>query len=160
MNRAVTCYVAALLASVLTSASAYAQTSIPARPPAPTGPTSAPNKMPPQLLPDLKVDYVTGASTKVYAAKIVNIGAIPSAASNVYCAATVSNAVQWYTIEIVQPIPGLAVNASHTVNCDFGSGAKSIKPGEKLQSVNFVVNNGKLIRESNYENNSLRTNVN
>ncbi|TAG49727.1 MAG: hypothetical protein EAZ30_02520 [Betaproteobacteria bacterium] len=130
------------------------------KPPLPSGPISVPNKLPPQLLPDLMIDMVTGSSAKAYAAKIKNVGAIPSPASNIYCAATVSNATEYYTIEYQQAIPALNVNATHTASCDFGSGAKSVKPGEKLVAVNFVVNNGKVIKESNYANNGLRTNVN
>jgi hypothetical protein len=151
--------VVALLAFIA-SVGALAQGSVQLNSPIPSGSISAPKKLPPQLLPDLKIDYVTGSSAKAYAAKISNVGAIPSTATNVYCAATVSNTTHWYSIEHVQSVPALAVNASYTVNCDFGTGAKSVKPGEKLQSVNFVVNNQKTIRESNYANNELKTTVN
>jgi hypothetical protein len=158
-QRRVTISLLAFTASVA-AVEAIAQGGVQYKPPSPSAPISVPHKLPPQLLPDLKIDLVTGSSAKVYAAKIVNVGSIPSAASNVYCAATVSNATHWYTIEHVQPLPALNVNASHTVSCDFGNGAKSVKPGEKLQSVNFIVNNGKIIRESNYANNQLKTSVN
>jgi hypothetical protein len=153
--------VIALLAcsASVVSVLAHAQGAVQYKPPSPNGPISAPTKLPPQLLPDLKIDLVTGSSAKTYVAKIVNVGAITSGASNIYCAATVSNATHHYTIEHMQPIPALSVNGSHTVNCDFGNGAKRIKPGEKLLSVNFHVNNQKTIRESNYANNELRTNV-
>ncbi len=152
-------FVLALLA-VAASSTIFAQGAVQYKPPVPSGPIGAPNKLPPQLLPDLIVDSVTGSSGKSYAAKVKNIGVIPSAASNVYCAATVSNATHYYTIERVQPIPALNVNASHTVSCDFGSGAQSVKPGEKLVVVVFKANNGKVIQESNYANNELRTNIN
>jgi hypothetical protein len=147
--------IAMLLASLLCG-SALAQIALPNKSPIPNGTINAPNKLPPQLLPDLKIVSAGETSKNVYVVKVQNVGAIPAAASNIYCAASVETPTGGYAIERQASAPALAVNATHTANCDFNVGTKKIQPGEKIFAVRFVVNNFKVIRESTYTNNELR----
>lgn len=147
--------IATLLGSLLCGG-ALAQIALPNKPPIPSGPISVPNKLPPQLLPDLKIVSAGETSKNVYVVKVQNVGVIPAAASNIYCAASVETPTGGYAIERQASAPALAVNATHIANCDFNVGTKKIQPGEKIFAVRFVANNFKTIRESTYANNDAR----
>jgi hypothetical protein len=145
------------VSSAALASAAIAQVQFPNPPRAPSGPIAVPTKVPPQLLPDLTIVSAGETSKNVYYAKVKNIGVIPASPSNIYCGASVSRADgSGYSIERQVSFPGLAVNATQNYGCDFNSGSDKLKPGEKIFTMSFVVNNHRLIRESNHSNNQSR----
>jgi len=111
-------------------------------------------KLPAQLQPDLAIVDSGSIHPAVYFAKIQNRGAIPAAATNVYCAANVQKASgDTYSIERQPKFEPLAAGASRSIRCVFNDGENRVKAGEKIFSVHFIVNNGHVIKESSYANN-------
>lgn len=142
------------LASSLYGLAVSAQSTVVIKPPPVVLPNPDIRKLPAQLHPDLAIVASGSISPVAYFAKIQNVGSIPAAATNVYCAASVQKASgDAYTIERQPTFAALAAGASRSIRCVFNEGENRVKAGEKIFAVHFIVNNGHLIKESSYANN-------
>ena len=142
------------LASSLYGVAVSAQATVVNKPPPVVIPNPDIRKIPAQLQPDLAIVASGSISPVVYFAKIQNLGSIAAAATNVYCAANVQKTSgDVYSIERQPTFAALAAGASRSIRCVFSDGENRVKSGEKIFSVHFIVNNGHVIKESNYANN-------